>query len=621
MNAGKYCIPYFIIIGFMIRLITLQHADFLPPSEVKQEDELLFHQLIQSKLLETTKNTDRLKLPRKDYELIEKARRAQNPDLPDLTQNEIARCELIHALYYSAPGRFVINQIQQWNQRRQLAGIRDNRPQKIGDFKNEWQIMNTSGTFQTIPFMSEQFGYINHGELRSDFSNWLVVHPFKHDDFLRFQTQVHVNRDYHFTVQLIGSEPVKITETLIGSAPVQIYPAKNVSWLKPICSPHVSTKNKCNKQLARAFEIHFSLKKGRHQINIETQGIQNPHITEPGMHIQRDDKTLAFNWSSMNRRTFIKTDAPFIIRTADGVALTDSHGNPTPFTLENGLIPLIGIGKKTPFALYGLLARSQIPLQTNEIILSINSHIQAIAQQTLRHHINQMCMRDKKYGKKKYCKQRKASVVILNAKTGAILAAANHPLPPKNIHPWDLLTFDRFFSKNNPMTLQAWQGIGSHSAPGSSFKPVVVMAALDMQSYKNVNHMVQELSNASPLHDKASSIKDFYQSCISKNSKTYWKTKIFPCFTKPKNYSLTMTDAIMFSNNEWHKRLAVLMDGEKAFSYDSESLHNTSQFSDLPEFNLCRMAKRLGFGSFIDLAPHLDHTIRIRPDGNKNIEG
>jgi len=609
MKAVKYGIAGFIIIGFMFRLITLQHADFLPPSHVKQEDARLFYQLIQSEVLETVKDTNQLKLPRKDYELIEKARRAQYPALPDLSQDERKRCELIHALYYSAPGRFVLNQIQQWNQTRQLAGIRDNRTQKDGDFKNKWQIMNTSGTFQTIPFLSEQFGYVNHGELRPDFSNWLVVHPFQQDDQLRFESHVHVNRAHNVIVQLIGSYPVHIG------------PARNVSSIKPICDSRVSKKNKCTQKTALAFEIHFSFKKGSHHIIIESSGIQNPHTCEPGRHIQMDAKTLAFHWSSVNRRSFVKLDAPFMIRTADGVPLTDSRGNPTDFTLKNGLVPLIGIGKKTPFSLYGLLARSQIPFKTNEITLSINSRIQAIAQKTLNHHVNQMCRRDKKYRKKQFCKQRKASVVILNAKTGAILAAANHPLPPKNIHPWDLQTFDRFYSKNNPMTLQAWQGIGVHSAPGSSFKPVVVMAALDMQSYKNVNHMVQELSHISPIYDKAQSIKDFYQSYMSKKSETYWEENIFPCFTKPKNDQLTLTDAIMRSKNGWHRRLAILMDGEKAFSYDSDCLPNTSQSFDLPDFNLCRIAKRLGFDSFIDLAPHLDQTIRLRPDRLKHIAG
>ena len=609
MKTIQYCIACFFIIGFVLRLITLQNTDFLPPSHEKQEDECLFDQLIQSGLLEPMKDTDELILPKKDYELIEKARRAQYPGIPDMTQDEIARCELIHALYHSAPGHYVLNQIRQWNQTRQLAGIRDNRSQKVGDFNNNWQIKNPSGTFQTIPFMSERFGYINHGQLRSGFSNWLVAHPFHHDDHLIFQTQVHVNHDHHFIVQIIGSKPI------------HIYPEKHVSRRKPICAPHLSTKNKCNNQLAQAFEIHFSLTKGSHDITITTQGIQNPHINEPGMHIQRDNNTLAYHWSSKNRRTFIKTDAPFIIRTVDGVPLTDSHGNPTRFTLENGLIPLIGFGKKTPFALYGLLARTQLPFKTNEIILSINSRIQAIAQQTLNHHVNQMCLLDQKKRQKQYCHQRKASVVILNAKTGAILAAANHPLPPPNIQPWDLRTFDRFFSKNNPMTLQAWQGIGRHSAPGSSFKPVVVMTALDMQSYQDANHMLQEMSDISPLYDKAQAMKDLYQLDISKNNETYWKNHIFPCFTKPKHDKLTMTDAITFSNNPWHQRLAILMDGDKAFSYDSSCLYNTIQSIDLPEFHLCQMAKRLGFDSFIDLAPKLDHQMRLEPDFHKHIEG
>jgi len=612
MKITHYCLVSFILIGFIIRLITLQYVTFLPPSNAQQEDAKLFHHLLQSKLLENMKDTGQLKLPKQDFELIEKAKRAQNPDLPDLSQNDIEQCEWVHALYHSAPGHFVHNQIRQWNQTRQLAGIRDNRPKPFGDRKNQWQLKNPFGSYQTIPFMSERFGYINHGELRPDFSNWLAVHPFKHDEVLTFHTLMHVTQTYHLIVHLIGSYPVKLS------------PQNSVSKIKPICDPHVSPKTKCSQSTAQAFEIHFNLKKGTYPIIIETKGIQNPHVNEPGMHIQRHAKTLAYYWSNVNRRTLIKTDAPLMIRTADGIPLTDSRGNPTEFTLENGLVPLIGMGKQTPFSLYGLLSRSQVPLKTDEVVISINSQIQTIAQTTLTRHVNQMCKLDKAHRKNKYCKKRKASVVILNANTGAILAVANYPVPPKHINPWDLITFDRFFSKNNPMTLQAWQGLGVHSAPGSSFKPVVVMTALDMQSYKKVDFMVQELSKISPLYNQSQTMIDFYTSYMPQPSETYWKENIFPCFKKPKDYKLTLSDAIMASNNEWHQRLAILMDGNTAFSYDSDYLHNANQsidLPDLPEFNLCQMAKRLGFGSFIDLAPYLEINIRLKPDYNKNIEG
>ena len=601
MKIKSYWIPGLIVIAFISRLIMLHHEDFVPPPNVQQEDALLFDLLYQSKLLLTDDNSA-LTLPSEDYELIKKASRAQYPDLPGLSQDEQNRCQWIKSLYHSMPGHYIRNQIKQWNQTRQLAGIRDNRSNPAGHRTNQWQIINQAGKWQTIPKMSERFGFINHGNLRSGFNNWLTVHAYDHKEILCFQTQIHLTQKQTIMVHLIGKEPISIKPTT--KKPIPIYPP-----------------NKKKSDTAQAFEIPFTLPKGKHTITIKTQAVQNPHISEPGMHIQRNPHTLAFYWTPLTRKHVVKTNSPLTIFTADGVALTDSQGNPNAFARENGLIPLIGIGKQTPFALYGLLSRSQVPLKTNKVVLSIQSRMQHIAQKTLQDHVNQMDKRDMKDKKTQaYCKARRASVVILNAQTGAILAIANYPTPPKNINPWDLVTFDQFFSQNNPMTLSAWQGINKHNAPGSSFKPVVVMAALNMHYYRNADNLLQELNDMSPLFDQSKAMLNFYKPYVTPSPYDYWNTRILPYLGKPGYLLLNMTQAITKSKNEWHKQVAMFMDGEQAYAYDL-AVYNDNQPIEVPKFNICLMAEKLGFGKIIDLAPYLDQRIRLMPDPNKHIEG
>ena len=608
MKINEYWIICLIVIGFTLRLICLQAMDLTPSDNELQEDAQLFDHLIKSELLKVNKK-DIFELPKKDFELIKKSRIARFPGSPDLSLEEKKQCKWINDLYHTLPGQYIINQIKYWNQSRQLAVIRDNRPVHAKNLKNEWHIKNTPGTFRTISGLSERFGYINNGVLRSGFGNWVSVHPYQSDDLIQFQTVLELEHSCELTVQLIGKYPIKI------------HPAGSASRPKRICVHNNSKKNPCTNKTAQAFEITFFLKKGKHILKIVTQAIQTQHQSEAGVHIQKDLKTMAFSWNPLTkRRQWVKTDTPLSIYSADGIELTDSHGNPTAFTLENGLLPLIGLGKQTPFALYGLLSRSKLALKTDKVVLSINSQIQSIAQKTLNTHISRMQKLDKKYKQNKLSKKRKASVVLLNANTGQILAVANYPIPPKNVHPWDIVTFDRFFSSSNPMTLQAWQGIGKHSAPGSSFKPVVVMTALDNFTYKKVDSILQDISDVSPLYDQSTKMADFYNSHIKNKPKKYWK-KIFPCFKPTQNFKMSMTKAITDSNNVWHRRLAILMDGEKAFSYDFEYMSTGNQPTNIPDFNICRMAKQLGFGKPVNLAPYLEQEIRLKPDMNKHIMG
>lgn len=72
---------------------------------------------------------------------------------------------------------------------------------------------------------------------------------------------------------------------------------------------------------------------------------------------------------------------------------------------------------------------------------------------------------------------RRAGLILMDAATGDILAAAGQPLPPDNVDPHDLAAFDRANPAQSPLRILAWQHDGGPlSAPGSTFKLLTALA-------------------------------------------------------------------------------------------------------------------------------------------------
>lgn len=80
---------------------------------------------------------------------------------------------------------------------------------------------------------------------------------------------------------------------------------------------------------------------------------------------------------------------------------------------------------------------------------------------------------------------RRAGLILMDAATGDILAAAGQPLPPDNVAPFDLAAFDRANTAQSPLRVPGWQhGGGALRAPGSTFKLLTALA-LEQKAMSN----------------------------------------------------------------------------------------------------------------------------------------
>lgn len=148
---------------------------------------------------------------------------------------------------------------------------------------------------------------------------------------------------------------------------------------------------------------------------------------------------------------------------------TDPIGTPTDKTTALGLLPLIGQDRYDRYSLSGILNASRLEARHTTVHLTINSRMQAIAQQSLK-----AAVAAQKH------KGATGALVLLNPQTGAILAAANvSPQSlPADIHHWDRNAFSQIYPTQDPTQFNPWQGATGFNAPASTFKLVTALAGL-----------------------------------------------------------------------------------------------------------------------------------------------
>lgn len=144
-------------------------------------------------------------------------------------------------------------------------------------------------------------------------------------------------------------------------------------------------------------------------------------------------------------------------------------GTPTDKTAALGLLPLIGQDRHDRYSLSGILNASRLEAQHTTVYLTLNSKMQAIAQQSL-----EAAVVAQKH------KGAAGALVLLNPQTGAILAAANvSPQSlPANTHSWDRNAFSQIYPTQDPTQFNPWQGATGFNAPASTFKLVTALAGL-----------------------------------------------------------------------------------------------------------------------------------------------
>lgn len=596
-------------LGFLHKRLNLLKAP--PRSEVPRqmitEDALLFDALLNAGLV-TRADDGRLKPAPADLILIEKAESAKNKNRksPASHPEETKKKErLINALYHSAAGSVVQTQMQLWNDTRFLTAIRDNRPK--GSTGNLWRACDSRNPQWDFPRtggrVPESFGFVNNGRLQPNFGDWLAA--YTNDRAVEFRTTVTLETSRTVTVQIIGR-------------PESIRPRPK--RIESCCRK--KTAENCTQANAEAFALHFALSSGKHELSVTASPARNTEPTISGLNIRI--ASGKFRWRKLPPRASA-SDKHFKVTTSDGVLLADDQGIPTRECEALGLLPLIGFGIRTPFSLSGILASSDLPPDMANISLTIESNIQSSAQKTLTRKIAELWPRDD------YADERRGAVVILDADTGAILAAAGHPLPPPGTHPWDLASFSRIYPLKNPMLVRGWQGLDAHSAPGSTFKPVVALAAV--KASENQSRLTNFLNGftatalrrGTGLSPECAVYHPNSGKCygpggipvnLSRKIQNFRRQPLSRVFLKNKGKKsvLGLREAIRDSVNIWFARLAMVMDGEKARNYDKAMAgrQKGSPVPKFPDFQLLKTARRLGFGNIpIDLGGNLPSNVRL----------
>jgi cell division protein FtsI/penicillin-binding protein 2 len=583
------------------------------------EDGLLFRQLMDARIIfPFSGDDDRLVLPETDQELVEKAALEQAAGLSKEQKTATKkRINLLKGLFHTSSGNAVLTQVRLWNQAHLIAAVRDNRkhlgPAKINFWKafepGPLNLPLTSG--QYVP---ESYGFVNNGELRPGFGNWRAVSS-------------HIEGEVVFTTLITLEKPGDIIVQGIGTF-VESQPEVSPSLF---CGKTIT----CSVENARAFALTISLPSGKHHLKMSVKPVSARQNTIPGLNISKSNNT--YTWKKLHRSGPVLKKS-FTISSFDGIELAAASGAPTAFAETAGLVPLLGVGKHDTYALSGILARSRLPSDLTNIALTIDSRLQARAQQVLQEKLSTFfpASRDK------YTDIRKGAVIILDADTGAILAAAGTPIPPPDTHPWDIVSFARTYPLKNPMVLRAWKGLDKHNAPGSCFKPVVALAALDeYDKNQAVKKFIKGYSKKELLKKNNSSGLFYNTSAYSPiNGKCYTARKIpgqgvrkitnfkrksigvliekkisLVCDQEEPRLAMGLDEAIRESVNVWFTRLAMIMDAEKATLYDRAMVQRKK--GDLmpvfPDFRLAKTAALLGFENEpFDLAFNLPEDIILR---------
>ncbi len=668
------------------QVIPRQISDSVSGSEGKSEsedrpeipeDESLFLSLWEAGLISPL-DDDRLEMNPPDHFLIQKAKNPDTADREEMKEQE----KLLKALYHSPPGNVIRNQVRLWNETRFIAAIRDNRPGAAEHRGSQWQVYESENPEWQFPrtgnLVPENFGYVNQGVLTPGYTDWItafIIPPFQFtgkafeelkreklpeniidnlkklknvkyaerklfeadvlsrigkdasakyislilkyaSNSVEFRSTVEAERDMNLTVQVIG-KPV----------PPLPHGAKKP---EPCCS---SKTEKCTADQADAFQISIPLKAGKNSLTVRVSPIKNNETEVAGLLIRKvkkeKDQKPVFTWFRTEPPEAALIAKNVSISTADNVLLTDEKGNPTKECLELGLLPLVGLGEKTRLGLWNILSHSYGT--EDNITLSIDSRIQKAAQGALEDKIGEFWPNPENDN---YAAERKAAVIVLNAETGAILAAAGYPKPPVGVHPWDLASFAKVYPIRNPMQVRGWQGVDGDYTPGSTFKPVVALAAMTAAEKDGrisaflKGYPANGFEKNTGLTLDCAAYNPHEEICVAsgtgKSIRNYNSNSLRSAFGHKNTANrwenvVGLRQAVRDSINVWFIRLALLTDGEKAAAYDKAGQDKPA----IPDFQLVKTARELGFGEQpVDIAAAPEGvSFALRKKARENQEG
>ncbi len=487
--------------GIAYRLTGLQKSALASGTDVSQrrgiEDRALFFDLLAGGVL--MRRTDGgIRMKPSDYILIQRAEGDEADKGKDKGKvDRETQARLINQLYHQSVGTIIRQQVRLWNESRRIAGIRDDRPQSDEERKiDKWRAYSPSGhPLATASLVPESFGFIHGDKISVGFSRWQTVSS--QTDRVTFRSRIKVSSPRTIEIQVVG-EPVKGTlppgakverredkeyerkllwpcriATRAAVVRVPVRPSRRGQLVSITVAPAVNCA-------PRIYGLAISMAPDDRKAAIAaTKKYQRDHRRwtrrKRGDEPRPPEIKWVYHWRPVKRS--VKTETRFTIKTADGVYLTDPSGKkePTDAAYKLGLVNLVGFGPTDANSLMGMLSKSRIPQGGLDVTLTIDSRIQAIAQSTVNYYLGTVFP---KMSGNRFADQRKNAVVILDADTGALLAVAGWPLPPRDASAWDYTSFGVERPLRDPMSIFAWEVIDRHNTPGSTMKPLLSLALM-----------------------------------------------------------------------------------------------------------------------------------------------
>ena len=245
--------------------------------------------------------------------------------------------------------------------------------------------------------------------------------------------------------------------------------------------PRCLTAAPCQDTAALAYELRLQIPPNTARLMIQFQPLPAPAaltlFRRDFAHIRlADDGQLRWQMETPTvRRQRSDQRAQVALRDRDGTLLWDETG-PTAEARNLGLGALVGFDPHHQTAVAGVLARlGERGTDAANARLTLDSTLQRLARDTLLKQLPEVAAR---FGARDpYQAQRFASLVVLDADQGDILAAVSLPEPPQAAAWADLYHFNAAQPRRGPLRWWAWQHDGGNlHVPGSTFKLLSALA-------------------------------------------------------------------------------------------------------------------------------------------------
>ena len=191
-------------------------------------------------------------------------------------------------------------------------------------------------------------------------------------------------------------------------------------------------------------------------------------------------------------RTSQPSEPNLTLKAADGTLLAETVRDPTdgrarvtvrPETIDLGLLPVVGIGGGDFLSLVGQLgakSRSGTPL---DVSLTIDPALQRIVKEEVEQRLVRSAgQRNEVPASGLFDARRRAVIVLIDMdqSPGDILAIASWPSLGRGerLADWDLRALESWNPPDSPLAALGWAQNNFLTVPGSSFKPITALAAL-----------------------------------------------------------------------------------------------------------------------------------------------